>query len=401
MVWQLQKQDTVARDFTTHAPLVEMILGNPLPPVETEYDALDSLLRNIATDFGGQPMLGPGQTSEEWHRMMEQPANRAVPLVTIDGGEEFQPNRVFHNQMATELRIPYDYYKRQWLSHPEDLVKSMNSWLTDMETVNNVERPVHGRRTVRTMGNTARAFVSHKYRRLDNYPLMMACMQHLFDLGVTNDNVVSCNVTDQKMYIKVVTPKLEGEVKVGDLVQAGIEISNSEVGRGALAVKPLLFRLVCMNGSVMSERGLRKTHIGKSQMGDEDNGWEIYSDETMKLADQALFAEVGDVVKHTLSEEVFDLELDKARAAATQEVTAEPMKVVEKAASNLQFSEAEQTSILENFMGGEKTRWGMVNAITATSQDEDISYERASEMEKIGGQVLEDDNIWNGIVRFQ
>ena len=58
----------------------------------------------------------------------------------------------------------------------------------------------------------------------------------------------SVELTETKMYLKVVTPRVEFEVAPGDVVQAGIVITNSEVGCGTLSVQPLIFRLVCRNG---------------------------------------------------------------------------------------------------------------------------------------------------------
>ena len=37
-------------------------------------------------------------------------------------------------------------------------------------------------------------------------------------------------------------------MRPGDVVQAGVSISNSETGRGAVSVCPLVYRLVCTNG---------------------------------------------------------------------------------------------------------------------------------------------------------
>ena len=37
------------------------------------------------------------------------------------------------------------------------------------------------------------------------------------------------------MYLKVVNPRLQDEVRPGDVVQAGVSISNSETGRGAVS----------------------------------------------------------------------------------------------------------------------------------------------------------------------
>ena len=38
------------------------------------------------------------------------------------------------------------------------------------------------------------------------------------------------DITDTHMYIKVINKKLKAEVAVNDIVQAGLVISNSEVG---------------------------------------------------------------------------------------------------------------------------------------------------------------------------
>ena len=40
----------------------------------------------------------------------------------------------------------------------------------------------------------------------------------------------SCQLTESRMYIKVVNTRLQAEVSPGDIVQSGIIISNSEVG---------------------------------------------------------------------------------------------------------------------------------------------------------------------------
>ena len=66
------------------------------------------------------------------------------------------------------------------------------------------------------------------------------------------------------MYLKVVHAGIAFEVAPGDVVQAGVVVSNSEVGCGMLSVQPLAFRLVCSNGLIASDRMLRKTHVGRS-----------------------------------------------------------------------------------------------------------------------------------------
>ena len=50
-------------------------------------------------------------------------------------------------------------------------------------------------------------------------------------------------LTDTLMCLKVITPRLNWEMTLGDIVQAGVVVSNSEVGRGTLSMQPLLYRL--------------------------------------------------------------------------------------------------------------------------------------------------------------
>ena len=65
------------------------------------------------------------------------------------------------------------------------------------------------------------------------------------------------------MYIKAVNPRLQAEVSPGDIVQAGVIISNSEVGLGSVSIQPLIYRLVCSNGMVVNEAAARRNHVGR------------------------------------------------------------------------------------------------------------------------------------------
>jgi hypothetical protein len=100
---------------------------------------------------------------------------------------------------------------------------------------------------LRTLDGSMRAFLSDRYRRLDNYDLASAVLPVLKEMG-EGLKIVSTELTESKMYIKVINERLELEVKQGDVVQAGMVISNSEVGMGSLKVEPLIYRLICTNG---------------------------------------------------------------------------------------------------------------------------------------------------------
>ena len=73
-----------------------------------------------------------------------------------------------------------------------------------------------------------------------------------------NSLIESCEVTPTHLYLKVVNRRIKAEVKVGDVVQAGFVIYNSEVGLGSLRVEPIVFRLVCKNGLICKDRAQKK-----------------------------------------------------------------------------------------------------------------------------------------------
>jgi len=81
---------------------------------------------------------------------------------------------------------------------------------------------------------------------------------------------IPARLTDTRMYLKVIKPRLKCEMAPGDIVPAGIVVSNSEVRQGALSVQPRLYRLVFRNGLIALDRSLRKTHVGRALGTDED-----------------------------------------------------------------------------------------------------------------------------------
>lgn len=143
-------------------------------------------------------------------------------------------NDIAHRQIGEHTKIPAKYYDKMRVEYPELLLTNINGWFN--------KNPA--KRMVRTLDGTARAFLSDRYRRIDNYDIAKTVLPILSEMKV-DVNCSSFELTDAKMYIKVVNPRLEGEVKTGDIVQAGILITNSETGQGSVNVQPLIYRLVC------------------------------------------------------------------------------------------------------------------------------------------------------------
>lgn len=295
--------------------------------------------------------------------------------IHVTGQGEFGMRPLAHAQISDHLSIPRKYYDRLQAGHPTLLDANVNTLLR--------EKPEP--RLVRTLDGQVRAFLSNRYRRLDNDELAQAIFPVLGEIpGV---QFPSMEVTEKRLYIKAVAPQISGEVKVGDIVQAGVVISNSEVGEGSLSVQGLIFRLVCLNG-LISDVGMRRYHVGGRQSADDEAAYELFKDETLQADDRAFFLKVRDVVAATVSQARFEQTLAQLRMAAGTEPIANPSKGVVELGRRFNLGEAEQQSILHHLaVGGDLTKYGALNAVTRASQDVE-SYDRATELEAVGGAVL-------------
>lgn len=182
---------------------------------------------------------------------------------------------------------------------------------------------------------------------------------------------------------------MKAEITEGDIVQAGFVVSNSEIGLGALKVEPLVYRLVCKNGMISKDYAHKKYHTGRN-VEDTDNAYELYSDETLQADDKAYFMKVQDIVSAAVDETKFMLTVDKMRQVKNIKTEDNLVETVEVLGDKYILNKNERASVLRHFiMDRDFSQFGLVNAVTRTSQDVD-DYNRATELERIGGTILED-----------
>lgn len=286
----------------------------------------------------------------------------------------YVPSRLFHDQLGTHLNIPSKFYDRIQKDFPDLLAM-------------NVNRLLHAReenRMVRTLDGQARAFLSDRYRRLDNDEVARRILPIISEGPF---QIQSLEVTDTRFYMQVISPRTEGEVRKGDPVQAGFILSNSEVGQGALALKPLLYRLVCTNGMVLADQTQRHRHLG-GKLAEGVLNMERLSDEAQAASDQALWLAVRDTVSFLVSQEGLDGMLAGLKEVADDPITSHPEKAVKVLSKVHGYRDDEENAILRNLLdSGDLTRWGLANAVTATANNHE-SYDRAVELEKRGGDIM-------------
>lgn len=301
-----------------------------------------------------------------------------MKMLDDDGVDMIEPldvKHIAHRQIGTYLKIPATYYDRMLGGNPELLAQNVNSWF----------RREPEQRMLRTLDGTARAFLSNRYRRVDNFEILQAVLPIIGE--IEDARFESCQVTDSRMYIKVVNPRLQTEVSVGDIVQAGVLISNSEVGQGAVSIQPLILRLVCMNGMIVNDAGTRRNHVGRANAADEN--FLLYSDRTLSAEDHAFMLKIQDTVRAAVDETRFNQIVGLMREAAGARMnTTDIPAVVKLASKDYKLSESEENGVLNRLIEDRNfTLYGLSNAVTRHSQDVD-SYDRATELESIGYDIL-------------
>lgn len=307
----------------------------------------------------------------------------------------FDLNRLAISQICTKLKIPFRYAERLFVNYPDLLAHQINALFS--------REPK--KQMVRTLGENVRAFLSDKYRRIDNFDVAVELMPVIEGiLGVDwRQAVRSCEVTESRMYIKIVHPTLEAKIPmpegyqmgVGhqffvDRVQAGIKISNSEVGLGRVLVSPAIYTHRCTNYATFERDNFAAVHLGRRQ-GEGVDVTELYSDQTKALDDAAIFGKIKDVTKAALDGTLFGKHVAMLTEARGDEIpeNVNPVKVVEVLKDEKNFTESEADAIINNLIkGGELTRYGLHAAITRAAETIE-DYDRATEFEQLGGEIIE------------
>lgn len=313
-------------------------------------------------------------------RLRMEPGGNDVLLRVLDSDSvdrieplDIGPNA--HRQIGTYLSIPSKYYEKMQTEKPELLAENVNSWFVDSPKD----------RMLRVLDGRARAFLSNRYLRMDHYQIANAVLPIIGEMQ--GARFESCEITENRMYIKVVNTRLQDEVTPGDIVQAGLIISNSEVGLGSVSIQPLIYRLICSNGMVVNDAATKRNHIGRVSSAEEN--FQLYSSETLAADDHAFLLKVQDTVRAAVEEAKFSQVIAMMREATQASInTADVPGVVRLASRDFGITDSEQAGVLQYLIEGKDlSLYGLSNAVTRYSQDVD-NYDRATDLEAIGYDIL-------------
>jgi hypothetical protein len=288
---------------------------------------------------------------------IEMGLDENVPFLHLQGKEAVLITKPCHDQIAEKLEIPLKYYRKMEEQASELLAKNVNTWLRSDE------KDIF----LRCLGESARAFLSGRYRVIDHLDVLYCSLN---ELQAHEAEIEDCYLSETEMNIKIKGRKLRDFVRhKDDLIVSGIFLRNSETGQRALRVEPRVFRVLCSNGMIIEELVTREIHVGS---GDEMLDEIFYL--SLRRSIRELFSRFGEIVQYLRE--------------STEIKIRNPQSVIKNVVEEYKLSEVQKANILMAFGAEpEYDQYGIANAITLAAQRED-TWEKSVELERIGGRLI-------------
>lgn len=246
---------------------------------------------------------------------------------------------------------------------------------------------------------TARAVLSNSYKIVDHIETLRAAMRGMQAAGLGADNVAQCDLTGRRMYVTVVAPQIKAlapELLKGyrspftgqtgsdnPTVFAGFVLSNSETGHGSFSITPRLVVEVCTNGLTLKRDVVSARHLGAKL----DDGVIRYSDETRQANLQLITSQAADAVRTFLDVDYMRKVIDEMTEQAGHEVK-EAERAVKEVTQKIECPALYDDVLTAFIKGGQTTRGGLVQAVTAAAQSADIDADLAFQMEERATALL-------------
>lgn len=289
-----------------------------------------------------QERLAPLDIIENLRDFRYIPTEEAIGLLRSED-MELNLNEHAFKQLAQSVGVPGSFALRC----PDDMRQEIMDYWMDQTGDKNVLL-----RTINTMDqpDTIRAVLGERYAITDDddlAPIIADVVGNDIDDGAV---VQFADQGDEYSHFRIIFPRFNLEPRKGDLLQAGVHITNSEVGSRAWAVNAFVYRLLCTNGMVGREvvQSYRFRHVGDST----------------KLLDN-----VAGALRAVRTGSV-ELMERYGRAAETG-ITDEQVKaVMDRLQEEQKVTKPTREQIAAIFSHYEdKTLYGLVNAVTETARD--------------------------------
>jgi hypothetical protein len=170
----------------------------------------------------------------------------------------------------------------------------------------------------------------------------------------------------RRLFVRSVLPQVR-EVRAADRLQGGVALRACE---GEVWVHPYVFRLVCRNGAIMAQ-AIQTRHIEAGDF----------------ATPEATAADVRAAIRACSAEEAFTTAAEQMRSALEAEVdiALNLLPTLSRLPSHVASQLVPQ--IVERFFGdGDRSRFGLMNAVTSLARDT-RDPELRWRLEELGGAV--------------
>lgn len=319
----------------------------------------------------------------------------------------YRPTLVGDEGLADKLGIPLAYLRRLHTDHLPLYDANVNGWL-ERSTSTHLLRMLRVEQADQLpLGDpwrndgVLRAFLSDRYRTIDNFDVVMAALTGVQQAGIDPSTLeVKADLTERRMYVRVTSDAITANAlalvrdyqdpgtgrrgREYPLMSAGFVISNSEVGQGGFTVTPRVVLQVCKNGQTMTKDAARTVHVG----GRLEEGTIEWSEDTQRKQLALITAKTADTVRAFMSQRYVQAKADELAAAAGVKIE-HTQQVIAQVSQRMGFSKAQADSILNAFIdGGDRTAGGVMHAVTWVAQQADDG-DTAAELEGRAVEALQ------------
>lgn len=220
---------------------------------------------------------------------------------------------------------------------------------------------------LRCKGDKLRSVLSSRYSPLDN-DCLLESLAALLPKGFQVDWF---SLTDESLHLRLVDPKTVRQVLPNDDLMVGLHVGNSEVGKRAVTVDALIYRLVCQNGMIRLVKGrslLYRRHVS-------------WSSARFQEALQSAIA--GALATAT---EFLD-QLQGATRTPVPDMPAVLELLSAQYSLSKSFLEAVEGSLKSEPASQQETVWGLVNGLTQAAQG--LAPDDRYQVETLAGRLIE------------
>lgn len=178
-------------------------------------------------------------------------------LMGFQDGANFREFRLIDNsfnQLADRNKIPIKYLKE--LINGDGWMRELGLNILKEHAENRDDRLL-----IRAVGDDIRGILSDQYRRLNSFSIYSSFIERATEMGAILTDT-SAGIT--RGFIEMIIPKIR-HIELpnnGNVAMAfGLQLRNSDFGRGATELRTFLLQVICLNGAT-GKSLMREIHLG-------------------------------------------------------------------------------------------------------------------------------------------